>query len=57
MLNVLSILCYVFAVLDVALFYIFDIDLTGLWFSPIVACGLGWLFSALAGKDNSEQEK
>lgn len=57
MLNVLSILCYVFAVLDVALFYIFDIDLTGLWFSPIIACGLGWLFSALAGKDNSEQGK
>lgn len=55
MLTVLSILCYVFAALDLALFYIFDIDITGFAYSPVVACGLGWLFSALGNKNKSEE--
>ena len=49
--QVLSVLCYIFAVADVLCFYILDIDLTGLSFSPIIACGLGWLFSTIAGKN------
>ena len=54
MFNVLSFLCYVFAVVDLGLFYIFDIDITGFSFSPIVAGALGALFSYLGG-DNSEE--
>lgn len=47
MLRILSYLCYIFAVLDFGLFYLFDIDITGVSWSPyvagIVGAGLGWL--------------
>jgi hypothetical protein len=49
MFTVLAVLCYIFAIADIALFYIFDIDITGFSFSPVIACGLGYLFSYLGG--------
>lgn len=49
MFYVLSVLCYIFAIADIALFYLCDIDLTGFSFSPVIACGLGYLFSWLGG--------
>ena len=45
-LAVLSGLCYIFAIADLVLFYIFDVDLTGVEWSPIAAslvgAGLGY---------------
>ncbi len=55
MLKILSFLCYAFAVVDLGLFYIFDIDITGFSFSPVIAGVLGALFSYLDG-DNSNEE-
>lgn len=47
MLRILSYLCYIFAILDIVLFNAFDIDLTGVSWSPYVAglvgAGLGRL--------------
>ena len=40
-LAVLSGLCYIFAIADVVLFYIFDVDLTGVEWSPIAASLVG----------------
>ena len=57
MFTVLSFLCYAFAVVDLVLFYVFDTDITGLAISPIIAGGLGALFSALASKSKKNEEK
>lgn len=47
MLKILSYICYIFAVIDFGLFYLIDIDITGVSWSPYVAglvvAGLGWL--------------
>ena len=56
MLKILSILCYVFALLDFCLFYIVDVDLTGVSWSPYVAGCLGALFSWLDKKGSKEEE-
>lgn len=56
MLKILSYLCYIFAALDFGLFYIFDIDITGVSWSPyvvgLVGAGLGWLGNK--GEDNTD---
>lgn len=46
----LSYLCYIFAFLDWALAGLFDIDLTGVFWSPIAAGFLGYVFGAIADK-------
>lgn len=53
MFNVLSILCYGFAIVDVVLSW-FGTDLTGVRWSPIVACGVGALFGWLAKRGAGE---
>lgn len=54
--KVLSILCYIFAALDFGLFYLADIDLTGVFWSPYVACALGYFFSWLGDRNSKENE-
>lgn len=49
--KILSVLCYIFGVADLFLFYAFDVDLTGLSWSPIIAFILGSVFGAI-GKDD-----
>ena len=48
---VLAVLCYIFALADVVLFYIFDVDLTGVEWSPIAAGVAGAIFNAIGGGD------
>lgn len=48
--TVFSFLCYAFAIVDVVLFYIFDIDLTGSPLSPLISSALGAVFSAVSSK-------
>lgn len=48
----LSVLCYIFAVADIVLFYIFDVDLTGVSWSPIAAGGLGAILGYFGGNDS-----
>ena len=50
--SILSVICYIFAVADVVLYYIFGVDLTGVSWSPIIAGGLGWLFATIAGSED-----
>ncbi len=47
---ILSYLCYIFAIADIVLYYIFDVDMTGLYWTPILASGLGYLFDFIASK-------
>ena len=47
---ILSYLCYIFAILDVVLFYVCDIDLTGVYWTPIAASALGYIFSAIGNR-------
>lgn len=49
--NVLGVLCYIFAVVDLVAFYIFDTDITGFSFSPMVAGGLGYIFQKIGDDD------
>ena len=55
--KVLSILCYIFAALDFGLFYLADIDLTGVFWSPYAACALGYFFSWLGGKNSGAADE
>ena len=52
--TILSIVCYLFAAADFLLFWIVDIDLTGVSWSPYVAGALGYLFTILAEKVKPE---
>ena len=47
---ILSYLCYIFAILDIVLFYVCDIDLTGVYWTPIAASALGYVFSAIGNR-------
>jgi hypothetical protein len=57
MLKILSILCYVFAAADFGLFYICDVDLTGVSWSPWVACAIGAVLSWIDNSVNNNQEQ
>lgn len=48
LLVILSYLCYAFAVIDLVLVYIFDIDLTGFYWTTVVACAAGAILSAVS---------
>ena len=50
LLVILSYLCYAFAVIDLVLVYIFDIDLTGFYWTTVVACAAGAILSAISDR-------
>ena len=52
--KILSIVCYIFAALDFGLYYLADVDITGVFWSPYVACALGAFFSWLASNNSNQ---
>lgn len=56
-LQIIAILCYLFAVLELILFYGFDIDLTGFAYSPVIAIIIGSILQSIAKKNNKEEDQ
>ena len=52
--RIAGIICYVLGTLDVLLNNVFDIDVTGVIWSPIVAYVLGSILFALGNKNEEE---
>lgn len=55
-LKVLGWILVVAGILDFALYYIADVDLTGLSFFPYVATGIGWALIEVAKKKGNKNE-
>ena len=51
--KILGIVCYVFAVIDLVTYFA-GMDITGVWWSPIVAALLGRVFLNMAKKQEAE---
>lgn len=56
MLKLTSYLCYLFAVLDFALYYLCDFDITGISWSPYVAIVLGAVIGHIANDRQKTDE-
>ena len=56
-LQIIAILCYIFAVLELILFYAFDIDLTGFSYSPVIAIIIGSILQSIAKKNNKDEDQ
>lgn len=52
MFQILSFLCYAFAIVDFGLYIIFDIDITGVSWSPIVAAVAGAILGQIGKSDD-----
>lgn len=55
--KIIGALLFIFGVLDLGLFYIADIDLTGFSWSPWAAFVAGGFFWKFADKDSDESEE
>lgn len=55
--KLLSNLCYLFAAADAALANFFEVDITGVWWSPIAACFVGWVLAKFAGEEEEVVEE
>ena len=51
-LKILGWILVIFGILDFALYYLAGVDLTGVSWSPYLACGLGWGLIEIAKKKN-----
>ena len=57
MLKILSVICYIFAIADLGLFYLCDVDITGVSWSPWVVSAVGALLSWIDSSINKEGEE
>ena len=57
MLKFLGYLCIGFGILDFGLFYLCDVDLTGVFWSPYVASLIGGVLVNIANKNEAQEQE